>query len=137
MIQTFTPENQIILQAARQDYNGFYEGEIALRQLTGAPPFSELYVLTASGADESNVLRCCADIRDEMARLTRDMPGARVLGPAPLPVAKVNGVWRYRVTVKSPASREIRAAVGRVLLLANDGKRYRGVSVYADFDPLD
>ncbi len=72
-----------------------------------------------------------------MLRLTRDIPGAKVLGPAPLPVAKVMGSWRYRVTVKCPPSREIRAAVGRVLLLANDGKRYRGVSVYADFDPLD
>ncbi len=137
VIQTFTPENQIILQAARQDYDGFYEGEIGLRRLTGAPPFSDLYVLTASGSDEHEVLRCCADIREEMARLTRDMPAARVLGPAPLPVAKVNGAWRYRVTVKSPASKEIRAAVGRVLLLTNDGKRYKGVSVYADFDPLD
>ena len=137
VIQTFTPENQIILQAARQDYDGFYEGEIGLRSVTGSPPFSEMYEIMATGADESAVLRCCADIRDEMIRLTRDMPGAKVLGPAPLPIAKVMGTWRYRVTVCCPASREIRAAVGRVLMLANDGKRYRGVSVYADFDPLD
>ena len=137
VIQTFTPANQIILQAAKQDYESFYADEIALRRMTGSPPFADLYVLTASGEDESAVLRCCGDIRAEMLRLTGDIPGARVLGPAPLPVAKVMGAWRYRVTVSCPESREIRAAVGRTLLFANDGKRYKGVSVYADFDPLD
>ena len=137
VIQTFTPDNQIILQAARQDYEGFYEGEIGLRQVTGAPPFADLFVLTASGTDETAVLRCCRDLRDGLSRDVRDIPGARVLGPAPLPIAKVNNSWRYRVTVSCPGSKAVRAAVDRALMVCNDGKRYKGVSVYADFDPLN
>ncbi len=137
VIQTFTPENQIILQAARQDYESFYRGEIALRQLAGTPPFADLFVLTATGADETAVLRCCSDMRSLLGRLLRDEPNAKVLGPAPLPVAKVMGAWRYRVTVCCPESRQVRAAVDQALMLFNDGKRYRGVSVYADFDPLN
>ena len=137
VIQTFTPENQIIRQAARQDYDSFYEGEIALRRLAGTPPFSDLFVLTATGAEESAVLRCCNDMRAELGRLLRNEPEAKVLGPAPLPVAKVMGAWRYRVTVSCPESRSVRAAIDRALMLFNDTKRYRGVSVYADFDPLN
>ncbi len=137
VIQTFTPENQIILQAARQDYDSFYQGEIALRRVTGSPPFGELFVLTASGKDETAVLRCCADIRNEMLCMGSHVPGVRVLGPAPLPVAKVNNTWRYRVTVSAPEPAAIRGAISRTLMLCNDGKKYKGVSVYADFDPLD
>ena len=137
VIQTFTPENQIIRQAAMQDYDSFYEGEIALRQLAGTPPFGDLFVLTAAGKDETTVLRCCRDIRNEMLRQTASIPGAKVLGPAPLPIAKVNGSWRYRVTVSCPEGKAIRAAVSGALLFCNDGKKYRGVSVYADFNPLD
>ena len=135
VIQTFTPENEIIRQAARQDYNSFFEGEIALRELTETPPFSEIYVLTAMGTDESAVLRCCRDVRDIMRRLTRDMDGAKVLGPAPLPVAKVGGVWRYRVTVSCPEGSPIRSAIGQALVACNNSKIYRGVSLYADYDP--
>lgn len=137
VIQTFTPDNQIIQQAARQDYESFYTGEIALRKVLGTPPFSELFVLTASGPDETAVVRCCRDIRDEMARLTRDMPEAKVLGPAPLPVAKVNNTWRYRVTISCRDSKAVRTAVDRALTWSNDAKRYKGVSVYADYDPLN
>ena len=137
VIQTFTPENQIIRQAAAQDYDSFYQGEIALRQMVGTPPFSELYVFTAMGEDENAVLRCCRDIRIEMLRKARDIHGVGVLGPAPLPIAKVNNCWRYRVTVSGPESRALRAAVSNTLIACNNNKQYRGVSVYADFNPLD
>lgn len=137
VIQTFTPENQIIRQAAAQDYDSFYESEIALRRMAGTPPFSEMYVLTAAGEDENAVLRCCRDIRNEMLRLSKDVPDVRVLGPAPLPIAKVNNCWRYRVTVCGPESRAVRRAVSEMLVICNTEKQYRGVSVYADFNPLD
>lgn len=137
VIQTFTPENQIICQASEQDYDSFYEGEIALRRMAGTPPFSEMYVLTATGEDENAVLRCCRAIKNRMLCLAQDIPDVRVLGPAPLPIAKVNNSWRYRVTVCGPESRMVRAAVGDMLVFCNTDKQYRGVSVYADFNPLD
>jgi len=49
IIQTFTPENEIILQAARQDYEAFYHSEIELRKLQNTPPFSQLLSVTVSG----------------------------------------------------------------------------------------
>ncbi|MCD8116233.1 MAG: primosomal protein N' [Oscillospiraceae bacterium] len=137
VIQTFTPENQIIQQAARQDYDSFYRDELSLRQIAGTPPFSELFVLTATGEDEDAVLRCCRDIRREILQLTAELADVRVLGPAPLPVARMNKSWRYRVTVSGPEGKPLRSAVSWVLMNCNDGKKYRGVSVYADYDPLE
>jgi primosomal protein N'' len=137
VIQTFTPQNQVIQEAAHQDYESFYRSEIEMRRLTGSPPFSDLYVLTASGEDEDTVRRCCADIGTFMLQELRTLSDARVLGPAPLPVAKVNNYWRYRVTVSCPASAAVRRTVGAALIACNNDKKYRGVSVYADFNPLD
>lgn len=137
VIQTFTPENQTILQAAEQNYDSFYESEIGLRRVTGSPPFSELYVLTATGEDENAVLRCCGDVCAMLRDMTRDIPGARVLGPAPLYIARVNNAWRYRVTVSCPEGKRVRQAVSQTLMTCNNNKYYRGVSVYADFNPLD
>ena len=137
VIQTFTPDNEIIRRAAAQDYDGFYEGEIELRRLTGTPPFSDLYVLTAAGEDEDAVLRCCRDVRQAMLRLLRDVPEARVLGPAPLPVARVGGVWRYRVTVECPEKHPVRPAVRQALTECNNNRLYRGVTLFADYNPLD
>ena len=72
-----------------------------------------------------------------MLHMTREIPGTRVLGPAPLPIAKVGGVWRYRVTIEAPEKSPIRPAVRHALIECNNNKNYRGVSLYADFNPLD
>lgn len=137
VIQTFTPDNQVIRLAAAQDYEQFYHAELSVRELTGSPPFGDLFVLTASGEDETAVLRCCADIRALLVQETGEMPGTKVLGPAPLPVARLNKTWRYCVTVSSQQTAAVRRIVAAALLACNNDKKYRGVSVYADFNPLD
>jgi len=137
IIQTYTPENQVIKLAAAQDYESFYQAELELRKLSGSPPFSDLFVLTASGQDEAAVLRCCADLRVLLLQETAALPGTAVLGPAALPIAKLNNTWRYRVTVRSNAAAIVRRIVSAALLACNNDKKYRGVSVYADFNPLN
>ena len=133
MIQTFTPENQTILQAARQDYPGFYESEIALRRLHGTPPFSEILTITVSGESETSVLRCCAYIRDYLRHETENT--VQILGPAPLPVVRVNNRYRYRVTLYCPDPAPLRLLVSNIVMFCNQDKQFRDVSVFADSDP--
>ena len=52
IIQTFTPENEVIRAAAAQDYDAFYESEIRMRRLRRYPPFADLFSFTVTGADE-------------------------------------------------------------------------------------
>ena len=135
VIQTFTPENQTIRQAARQDYDSFYESEIYMRELQGTPPFSELYAVTASGVDEATVLRCCAFVRDSLAKSLGRADGLRVLGPAPLPVVRVNNRFRYRVTVSASDGAAVRSVISQLLCYCNTAKEFKGVSLYADINP--
>ena len=138
VIQTFTPENDVIRCAARQDYDQFYEEEIALRQLRRYPPFADLTILTASGADEGAVLRCCTRLRRSLEQALPQVPGQwQLLGPAPAAVAKINNRYRYRLTLTGPVGKEARALLAHLLRAAYQDKENRGVSVYVDVNPYN
>ena len=74
MIQTYTPDNDVIRFAAGQDYDSFYEQEIQLRRLRDEPPFRDILVLTASGPDEAGVLRVCTRLRQFLERELPNCP---------------------------------------------------------------
>ncbi len=136
VIQTFTPQNEIIRLAAAQDYDGFYRSEIQLRRLQHTPPFADIISITASGAEESAVLKCCSDIRRILAASVRSRPDVSILGPAPLAVVKVNNRYRYRVNLSCRTDKEIRELVSAVLIKLNSSGKYKGVSIFADNNPL-
>lgn len=135
VIQTFTPENQVIRQAAAQDYSAFYQAELELRRLQGTPPFSVLYAVTASGLEEATVLHCCAMVRQLLQTAVADRPGTKVLGPAPLAVARVNKRYRYRVMLCAGEDRWFRQLIASVIVQCSTEKKFRGVSLFGDIDP--
>jgi primosomal protein N' (replication factor Y) len=137
VIQTFTPENETIRQAALQDYDSFYASEIQLRRIQNTPPFAELLAVTASGQDESAVLRCCKAVRDMLLDGTKNRSDAVIMGPAPLPVVKVNNRYRYRVNISCRADNEMRRLISAIIIKCSTDKEFRGVSVYADNNPAD
>lgn len=137
VIQTLTPGNETILQAARQDYMDFYNSEIDLRRIQNAPPFADIFSITATGADESSVLKACVEIRDSLFPLGRERQDVRVLGPVPMPVVKVNNRYRYRVYLCCKSDARIRSCISDILTRFSGEKRFRGVAVFADNDPVD
>lgn len=138
VIQTYTPEHEVITFAAQQDYDRFYEQEVPLRELRGHPPFQDVTVLTVSGLNEAEVLRTCTKLRGGLERglLTLAQP-VRVLGPAPAVIAKVNNRYRYRLTLVGKSTPGLRHLVSRMLIAVHQDRQSRGVSVYADTNPLD
>ena len=141
IIQTWTPENDVICCAARQDYDAFYEQEIALRRLKGYPPFGHFYQITAAGMREEQVISCCLRLKralqQGMEQPDYQRIACRILGPAPAPVARVNNRYRYRIILSGPDERSVRALVAHLVRAAQKDKENRGVSVFADLDPQD
>ena len=137
IIQTFSPENETIRQAASQDYESFYASEIELRRVQQSPPFTELLAVTMSGADEAQVLKCASRVRAELVAASSAAEGARVLGPAPLSILKVNNKYRYRVTLCAAPGSGLRRAVADMIVRLAAEKEFRDVSIYADTNPLD
>lgn len=138
VIQTYTPENDVIRFAARQDYDSFYEQEIRMRQARGYPPFRDMLVFTASGTMETHVLRCCARLRQELDLQLRELQMSfQLLGPAPAAVARINNRYRYRLTLMCENTAELRRLTAHLLRASHQDKENRGVSVFADFNPFD
>ena len=141
VIQTYTPGNDVIRCAARQDYDAFYESEIRMRRLRRYPPFADLFTVTVSGTEEGRVLRAAVSVRETLRQLCRRPELAagepEVLGPAPAPVVKVNNRFRYRCTLvgkNDKATREMLAWLQKDFAKDNAN---RGMNLFVDHNAAD
>ena len=135
VIQSFTPEHEVITLAAKQDYKGFYQREIAMRNIQQAPPFMDFISITCTGQDETMVLKCMAGLRRAIsAKLPAFGEGASLLGPAPAGVVKVNNRFRYQITLRVKQNKLIRDYIAYLLKTIPLMKEYRGLSIYGDLD---
>ena len=136
VIQTYTPENDVIQAAAQQDYERFYDGEIRLRQLRRDPPFADQFVITVTGGEEPAVRRACAEVRDSLLHLSRQAPYQalewEVLGPAPAPIVKVNNRYRYRLMVIGKNDKTLRGVIASYLKEFSSRSENRNMQIYAD-----
>ena len=141
VIQTFTPDNDVVRFAAAQDYDSFYEQEIHARQVRELPPCGDLFVLCASGLEETAVLRALLRLREAAGAAFGQAPYRgtpyRLLGPAPAPVAKVNDRYRYRLILNTKNTRAMRLLTAHLLRQAQADRQNRGVALFADLNPLD
>lgn len=141
LIQTMTPEHPVILLAAKQDYDAFYALEIGLRKMRGAPPFSDLFTITFTGAFEEQVMRAAARFRDMLRQYLKQEPycaePAQLLGPAPAPIAKINYTYRHRLTLSAKNSRQLRQLIAFCLCEFAKDKQNRGVNAFADVNSYD
>jgi primosomal protein N' (replication factor Y) len=141
LIQTYTPDNEVIQCAARQDYDSFYEEDIELRRLRGYPPFEDLFVFTASGLEEDGVLRTCLHMRQVLTQALNSGEyrniSYRLLGPAPAAVVKVNERYRYRLILSAHNEKKLRELIAYLLRQTQRDKANRGVSIFVDVNPMD
>ena len=137
VIQTYTPESEVILCAARQDYDAFYASEIKTRELLQVPPVRELYAITVTGSDEALALRCVTELKNALKNSVRSWKGVRVLGPAPAGILRVNDRFRYRVMLSAPPSREARMLISAAIRQYAGDSRYRNLVLFGDVDPLE
>lgn len=68
------PEHPVLKLAAAQDYDGFYDMEIALRELRNVPPFRDLFTVTFTGLFEEHVRAAAKRFRDALAMNLRQSP---------------------------------------------------------------
>ena len=136
VIQTYTPENDVILAAARQDYDRFYDAEIRMRRLRRDPPFADQFMITVTGPEETRVRRACGEIQKSLCAAAARPPysalGLEILGPAPCPVVKVNNRFRYRVTVIGKNERTLRALIAAFMKEFTKRPENRGMHIFTD-----
>lgn len=141
IIQTFTPKNDIITCAARQDYDAFFESEIHMRTIKQLPPIRDRYQLTITGRLDRNTLESSRRLRSALEewQFSPEMVGDSfaVYGPAEAPVLRVMGRFRYRLTIVCKDSRRIREMLSHLLTAFQKDPFNKGVSVSVDLNPVE
>ena len=129
IVQTMAPEAASIAAAARHDADGFLDGELARREALRYPPFSHLIRIVCSATDPHAVADAATAVRAALG----DIPGATILGPAPL--FRLRGRERAQLVVKgTQRAAAVRAAGAAVDAVAGERGR-RGVAFSVDVDP--
>ncbi len=134
IIQTTDPDNPVLNLAAAQDYDAFFEQEIAYRKLGLYPPFCGLCAVGFAGPKESEVARASARFAALLGRQAAKQPDLplRVLGPTPGSIEKINDSYRYKLTVKCRNDRRFRDLIRETLTLYEQEKLPGKATVVVD-----
>src|SRR5581483_8288555 len=130
--QSAFPAHYAIQHALRHDYEAFYEAEIEFRRTFHYPPLTSMIAILFRGANAIAVERAAAEcgraLESALARMS-----ARMQGPAPAPLARIKGVYRYQILLRSAQRKALRKAVERVM----EGRKWNAVDVAIDVDPIN
>ncbi len=136
VIQTYAPNNEIIRLACLQDYDRFYEGEIAMRKSLTYPPFCDMVQLTLTGEDEAALLKECKALSDyinqKLAAEYNDTPFI-AYGPFEAQVYKLNEKYRMRMVLKCKLTKRSRTFLHELLV---EYSKHKGITLTVDLNPL-
>ncbi len=136
LVQTRVPTHYALVAAARHDFEGFAEQELAERRSPPYPPHQALINIVVSGTSQTRVAEASGELANWLrALVAKTAPAADVVGPAPSPLAKIKNRWRWHLILRC----EDRELLGRLLRYASARAPHtsRGpIRVIFDRDPV-
>ncbi|MBI2213683.1 MAG: primosomal protein N' [Acidobacteria bacterium] len=133
LVQSAFPGHYAIQHVVRHDYDGFFASEIEFRKKFRYPPVAGMIAILVRGEELPRVEKAAVTIGKRLEERVRTIGDARVQGPAPAPLARIKGVFRYQVLVRSAERAKLRRAVDTALEAALPP----GVDVIVDVDPIN
>ena len=148
VIQTYMPDHYCIAAAEKHDYLDFYRQEIEARGALRYPPFSHVAVLLLRGKDEKEVIDTAHTVRDQLEIWQTDQArtsqapdtqalAVEILGPAPAPLSKIEGKFRWHLLLRSPAAEKL----GQLLRRLSDDPpvtiKSKAIEFVIDIDPTN
>lgn len=139
IIQTDTPENNVISIAAAQDYEKFYKSEIAIRKAMLYPPFADICMVGFVSDSHASVIKASAQFAKQFIGRAEgeysDIP-MRVLGPSPASIAKVSNKYRYKIIIKCRNDRRFRKLLSDSVRDFSAKSENKNVTTYVDMNVL-
>jgi primosomal protein N' (replication factor Y) len=134
LIQTYTPDHDALRFAATHDFLSFAEHEIATRRAVGYPPFTRLVNLRFEGTDASAVENTATALATAMRESLSEADEVTVLGPAPAPIERRRGRYRWQILLKGRDSKRLRQFV-QAQINPRTQRTRDGVRIITDVDP--
>lgn len=136
LIQTAAPGHYAVERAVLHDYLGFSERELEERRGPCYPPHCRLINVVLSGTDEKAVHDAALAAADwTLSRIARDAPAVSLLGPAPCPIDRIRGRWRWHFLLRSPSAAAL-GVVGSALLTGYTVSGAADLRLILDRDPV-
>lgn len=138
IIQTMTPQNNVISLAAMQDYPSFYEQEISMRKAMLYPPFCDLCTVGFVSQNHDEAKKGALKFIEQIKMQEPDKKGIplRVLGPSAMNVVKIGGKYRYRLIIKCKNNRSFRELILNALKDFQLDKANKNITAYADLNNI-
>ncbi len=135
IIQTMNPLHYSVRHSRTHDYEGFYQEEISYRKELRYPPVGRIIKLEVKSPNESHAAEAAKAAQNRIRSLIRGKE-TMLLGPAPAPIAKVRGQFRFQLLLLSTKRDVIRslAAEGRNAAVEKCGRKCK---VIVDVDPMN
>ena len=114
VIQTWHPEHYAIQAALRQDDEGFAREELHFRRVFHYPPYTRMVQLLVRDKNRDRAQELISSLTAELSGhpLAR---GVRISGPAPAPLERIRGQWRFQLLVRSADGRALHRLLAEVL----------------------
>ncbi len=133
IIQTYNPENFSILCAQKQDYEMFYNTEIALRKQLNYPPFCDIILIGFNSLSEKELI----DVSNKVYNYLKEKLNTEefnIFRPMPSPINKIQNKYRWRIIIKGKMNSEANTILNECLKKAyNSNYKYTKISI--DINP--
>jgi len=96
--QTYTPEDEILLNISKNDPHAFLQKELLLRKEKKLPPFYRLISLIISGNNEHLIMKIATNIKLQLPKMNE----VNILGPVFAPITKLRKKYRCRILIRYP-----------------------------------
>lgn len=130
IVQTYAPEHSAILCASKHDYAKFYREEIKGRKELSFPPFTHIIKLTLRSRNDKKASEGSENLKKFLMTILKEED---MLGPAPSPVAKVRGYFRWNILLKGKNRSLLCARLGKAL---GHYRKPAGTILTVDVDPV-
>jgi len=128
--QTYTPEDEILINISKNDPHLFLQKELLLRKEKKLPPFYRLISLIISGKNELLIMKFATSIKLKLPKIN----GVNVLGPVLAPITKLRKKYRCRILIRYPKDLFIQKYLSQSL---NKIKIIPGIKLEVDVDPIN
>jgi len=128
--QTYTPDDEVLLNISKNDPHAFLEKELLLRKEKKLPPFYRLISLIISGKNELSIMKYAISIKSKLPKIN----GVNILGPVFAPITKLKKKYRCRILIRYPKNLFIQKYLSQSL---NKIKILSEIKLEVDVDPIN
>ena len=133
IIQTYNPENFSIVCAKEQNYEMFYNTEIALRKQLKYPPFCDIILIGFNSLVEKEIIEVSEKVYTYLKNKLENQK-FQVLRPMPSPIDKIQNRFRWRIIIKGNMTKEANEILNECLKKVYNSN-YKNTRITIDVNP--